>query len=107
MSKKKMIVGLIISNALIIVAFILSSIYIWNFINNTTSQWSYSNDGVTIPIINLNALQVTGGTVGWTNDGTQIPRPLPTIIPNYPFMLFWIAVIGNIIFAVLIQKSKK
>lgn len=107
MSKRQMIVFIAIFNVLMIVAFIFSNICIWDFINNLTSQASHDSSGTTIPIININALQVTGGTVGWTSEGIQIPRPLPTIIPNYPFFIFWVAMIGNLVFAVLIMKSKK
>ena len=98
---------MILFNVLMIVAFIFSNICIWGFINNLTSQASHESSGTTIPIININALQVIGGTIGWTSEGIQIPRPLPTIIPNYPFFIFWVATIGNIVFAVLIMKSKK
>lgn len=104
MSKKKMIVALVVFNALMIVAFILSNIYVWDFINNMTSQWSYGN-GVAIPIINIDAFQVTGETIGWTSDGIQVPRPLPAVIPNYPFFIFWVAMLGNLVLAALILRN--
>ncbi len=108
MSKKKLIGLAIIFNIIMLVAFIFSSIYIWNFINKITDLGYYGSNGVTIPTIWITALQITGGTIGWTSDGTRVPRPLPTVIPNYPFMLFWITLIGNLILiAFLIQKSKK
>ncbi len=104
MSKSKLFVCLVVFNALVIVAFILSSIYIWDFIDNLTSQAYHGSSGTTIPIINVDWLQVTGGTVGWTSDGTQIPRPLPTVIPNYPFFIFWAALIGNLVLIALILR---
>jgi len=103
----KTLAFMILFNVLIGIAFVFSNIYIWGFVNNISSQGSHDGNGTTIPIININALQVTGGTVGWTSEGIQIPRPLPTIIPNYPFFIFWVAMIGNLVFAVLIMKSKK
>ena len=103
----KILALMILFNVLMGIAFIFSNIYIWDFINNLTSKASHDSSGTTIPIININSLQVTGGAVGWTSEGIQIPRPLPTIIPNYPFFIFWVAMIGNLVFAVLIMKSKK
>ena len=50
----------VIFNVLMIVAFILSNIYIWDFINTLTSQTRYDSNGVVIPQIQINALQVTG-----------------------------------------------
>ena len=88
-------------NALMIVTFIFSSVYIWDFINNLTSQANHDSSGTTIPIINVDALQVTGGTVGWTSEGIQIPRPLPTEIPNYPFFIFWLTIVGNLVLIAL------
>jgi len=105
MSKRKLIVVLAVFNALMCVAFVFSSIYIWDFVNSLTSERSHDNSGTTTPIINMDVFQVTGGTVGWTSDGIQIPRPLPTIIPNYPFYIFWIAIVGNaVLFAVVLRK---
>ncbi len=105
MSRDKLILLLVVFNVLMAVFFIFSSIYIWDFINNTTSQWSYGTDGVTIPTINIDAFQVTGGTIGWTSDGIQVPRPLPAVIPNYPFFIFWIAIVGNFAaIALLLRK---
>ena len=106
MSKRQMIVCVAIFNVLMIVAFIFSNLYIWDFINNLTSQWRHDSSGTTIPIIHINGLQVTGGTVGWTSEGIQIPRPLPTVIPNYPFILFWIAMVGNLIFIASVLRKQ-
>ena len=106
MSRRKMIVCVAVFNALMIVAFIFSSVYIWDFINNLTSQANHDSSGTTIPIINVDALQVTGGTVGWTSEGIQIPRPLPTVIPNYPFFIFWLTIVGNLVLIALGLRKK-
>ena len=103
--KKNNCLCIAIFNVLIIVAFIFSNIYIWDFINNLTSQWSHDSSGTAIPIININGLQVTGGTIGWTSEGIQIPRPLPTVIPNYPFIVFWVAMMGNLVLITLILRN--
>ncbi len=106
MFRRKLVVSTAVFNALMIVAFIYSNSYIWGFINNMTSQWSYGN-GVTIPIITIDAFQVTGGTIGWTSDGIQVPRPLPAVIPNYPFFIFWTAIVGNLAAMALILRKNR
>ncbi len=106
MSKKKLIGLATIFNVIMIVAFVFSNIYIWNFINKISSQKHYGSDGVTIPVIGIDALQITGSTIGWTSDGTQEPRPLPTVIPNYPFYIFWIVIVGNLALIVLILRKQ-
>ncbi len=103
----KILALMILFNVVMIVAFILSSVYTWDFINNMTSQWSYGSDGVAIPIINIDAFQVTGGTIGWTSEGIQIPRPLPAVIPNYPFFIFWIAIVGNLVLTAFILRKQQ
>ena len=51
MSKRKLIVVLAVFNALMCVAFVFSSIYIWDFVNSLTSERSHDNSGTTTPII--------------------------------------------------------
>lgn len=100
---------MILFNVVMIVAFIFANIYIWDFLNtqinlNSTHQPDGNTD---VPLIQINGLQVTVDHAGWTSDGTMIPMPLPAVVPNYPFILFWVAMIGNILFAVLIYRSKQ
>lgn len=30
-----------------------------------------------------------------------------TLVPNYPFILFWVAIVGNFVFVVLAIRQKK
>ncbi len=86
-------------------AFIFANISIWNFINTLSSQASYG-DGVVIPIIQVNALQVTGYIDAWTKEGLAIPTMAPGVIPNYPFIIFWVAVVGNLVLMAFILRRK-
>jgi hypothetical protein len=106
MPRREMIVCVAVFNLLMVLAFIFSNMHIWDFINNLASQASHGSGGTTIPIIEINGLQVTGGTVGWTSDGIQIPRPLPAVISNYPFYIFWVVIVGNLVLMALILRKQ-
>jgi hypothetical protein len=104
----KILVLMILFNALMIVAFAFSNICIWDFLNTQVNlKSSHQPNGNTIvPIIQINGLQVIVDHVGWTSDGVIMPMPLPASVPNYPFILFWAAITGNMLFAVWILRSK-
>ena len=80
-----------------IVAFTFSNIYIWNFLNTQVNVGGYANGNFIAPRIQINGLQVTVGTDGWTSTGIAIPTPLPISVPNYPFYVFWVATVGNLV----------
>jgi hypothetical protein len=105
----KILALMIIFNVLMIVAFIFSNIYIWGFLNTQINlNSSHQPNGNTIvPSIQINGLQVIVSHAGWTSDGIMIPMKPPALVPNYPFILFWVAMIGNILFAVFILRSKE
>ena len=109
MSKRQMIVFLSIFNVLMIVAFIFSNIYIWDYLNTQINlQSSHQPNGATIlPSIQINGLQVTVSHAGWTSDGMLIPMPAPISVPNYPFFIFWVAIVGNLILMALILRKRK
>ncbi len=96
-------------NVVMLVAFIFANIYIWDFLNTQINLNSSHepNGNTVVPIIQINGLQVTVDHVGWTSDGIMIPMPLPAAVPNYPFILFWVATIGNILFAVAILRRRR
>ncbi len=110
MSKKKLIVLVAIFNVIMIVAFIFSNLYVWDFFNTKiTLQGGRQDNGIyVIPFIQIDGFQITIGHSAWASDGVIVPTALPITILNYPFIIFWIAIIGNLILiAFLIQKSKK
>ncbi len=100
---------MIVFNVVMLVAFIFANIYIWDFLNtqinlNSTHE---PNGNTVVPIIQIDGLQVSVDHIGWTSDGILIPMPLPAVVPNYPFILFLVATIGNILFAVAILRRRR
>ncbi len=91
----KWFIVMILFNVLLTVFFVSSNYEIWNTINplhETSPIWG-PRSIFFVPRVLVN--------------GIFIPEQRVVVLPNYPFMLFWVAMIGNIIFAFLIQKSKK
>ena len=52
------------------------------------------------PYIIISGFEVSVGHSIHSN-GVFNPGPLPTVVPNYPYMLFWVCIIGNFIIIVL------
>jgi len=105
--KKQTIGYIVVFNVLIIVAYVFSSIYLWDFLSTQINQQGgrQENGIYIIPFIQITGLQLTVGHDAWTSDGIVVPTALPISVPNYLFMVFWIAIIGNLIFmAVLLRK---
>jgi hypothetical protein len=110
MSKKQVIAYVAIFNALMIVAFIFSNIYIWDFLTtqiNGNFGYTLTNGIVTYtePHIRINGFQVSVGIVGARSDGGNIPTPVPLSVPNYPFYVFWVAIVGNLVLMFLILRN--
>ncbi len=107
MPRKRITVFAAIFNALMIVAFIFSNIYVWDYLNTEINLKSghqpYGN--TILPQIQINGFQITVSHAGWT-DGEMLPMPLPISVPNYPFIVFWIALIGNLILIALILRKQ-
>jgi hypothetical protein len=96
-----------IFNALMIVAFIFSNLYLWDFFNTQINlQGGRQANGIyMIPSIQANGFQVTIGHDAWASDGVTVPTALPISVPNYPFIVFWIATLGNLAIAALILRK--
>ena len=53
-------------------------------------------------------IQVTIGHNAWTSDGIAVPTALPISVPNYPFIVFWVTIAGNLgLIALLLRKLQK
>lgn len=104
---KRIIAYVAIFNVLMIAAFIFSNIYMWDFLNtNINKQGGRQENGIyVIPFIQETGLQVTIGHDAWTNDGIAVPTALPISVPNYPFIVFWVAIVGNLVLIVLILRN--
>ena len=90
-----MLIALVILfNILVSLGFISSNIYMWNYLKteiNDITPAAY--------IEKIDAFQVSISHP-YINDTVNL-GPLPTVIPNYPFILFWISTIGNLILITL------
>jgi hypothetical protein len=89
------IVMMVLFNVMLGVLFVSSNYYIWNTIDQlpyTSPHWNPLHVSY-VPRIYVNGMFVYAQTV--------------ITIPNFPFWLFWVAMIANILFAVLLQRSKQ
>ena len=88
----KKLLPIAIFNILVSLVFIGSNLYLWNFLNG---KISYNNWG---PLqMGIVPKTIVSGEV--TTIGLYSP------IPNYPFILFWVAIIGNFVLAFLAIRS--
>jgi hypothetical protein len=109
MSKRRGLVALIILfNAIIVTGFILSNIYMWNFLKTEINEKaSYNGQGLyAISCIEGIGFQVSISHPVYANGTIVNLGPLPTVIPNYPFILFWVSIIGNLVFIALVLRNK-
>ena len=111
MSRRRVLTTLIVFfNVLFGLSFIFSNIYMWNFlkteINDKTAYIEDTGFQVTAYIEDI-GFQVSISHPVYVNGTIVNLGPLPTVIPNYPFILFWISPIGNLFFILLILRSKE
>src|SRR5512138_808173 len=91
----KWFILMILFNVLLGIFFVFSNYSIWNNINPlryTSPNW--------------NPLHVSY-VPRFVENGEFVYVQTVVVLSNYPFWLFWVAMIGNIIFAFLIQAPLK
>jgi len=98
------IVLALIFNVVMGVVFVLANNSLWDFIKAEIDHAPPPIDeGLhqVVPYIHISGFEVgishhiyINGTIG--NLG-----PLPTVVPNYPYMLFWVCMAGNFVILVL------
>ncbi len=108
MSKRRIMVCVTVLNVVMVVAFVLSNIYVWDYLNTEINLNSshQSNTNTIVPQIQIDGFQITVSHAGWANDGTMIPMAAPISILNFPFSIFWITIIGNLILIALILRKQ-
>ena len=92
----------LIFNVTVSVSFVLVNDSMWDFI---TSEIGYdpsrvAEDSHVEPYIIISGFEVSVGHSIYS-DGVINLGPLPTVVPNYPYMLFWVCMIGNFVIIVL------
>ena len=85
----KFIVLLALFDILVSVLFVASNLYFWQYLNGVTSynEW----DPLQVSIVPQNGI---GGPAGTFSS-----------LPNFPFILFWVALIGNFVLFVFLARS--
>jgi hypothetical protein len=90
------------------VTFVLSSIYVGSFISTQINEiQGFNGEGlVTIPFVEAYGFSVSISHIIYYENGTVANLgPTPTTIPNYPFTIFWITVIVNLVLFWLVYKK--
>ena len=88
----------LIFNVVMGVIFVLANDSMWDFI---ITEIGYDpsriaeNSNHIVPYIIISCFEVSVGHSIYFN-GTMHGGPLPEVIPNYPYMLFWVSMIGNL-----------
>jgi hypothetical protein len=113
MFKKKVVAYVAIFNVLVIALYVFSTVYMWDSLKtmvDTGAGGSYEN-GFVVPFVEESGLQVTISHVFYGINGNQTVvnlGPLPTPVPNYPFYVFWVAIVGNLVLmALVLRKGSK
>ena len=112
MSKKKVVAYVAIFNVLVIALYVFSTVYMWDSLKtivDTGAGGSYEH-GFVVPFVEETGLQVTISHVFYGISGNQTIvnlGPLPTPVPNYPFIVFWISIVGNLVLMALILRKQK
>ena len=90
----KKLAPVLLFNAIIGLIFVLSNNYVWSILNGKLSwnEWSPFQIAIAPQIV---------------YDGQTSPAGLFVPFPNYPFILFWVAMIGNLCFFILTLRSKE
>jgi len=100
---------IVLFNVLIVLGFVFSNFYIWNFFNTQIDQGITYNGqgGYSIPYIEDFGLQVSVSHPFYENGTIVNLGSTPTAVPNYPFILFWVAIVGNLLFILILLRNKK
>ena len=88
----------LIFNVVMGAGFVLANDSMWDFI---ISEIDYdpsqmAEDSHVVPYIIISGFEVSVGDEIYSNGAFNL-GPLPTVIPNYPYILFWVSMIGNLV----------
>jgi hypothetical protein len=100
----------VIFNVVLSVGFVLASNYLFDYLNTEIGDVGYTDQGLyTIPYIHFSGFQVSISHDIYKNGQVVNLGTLPTVIPNYPYILFWVSILGNLGFiavALFFYKTK-
>ena len=111
MSKWQVFIAVaVIFNVLVGLGFVLASNYLLDYLNTEINDVGYTDQGFyVIPHTRFSGFQVEISSSIYENGQVVNLGPLPTVIPNYPHILFWASLVGNLVFiavALVLHKTK-
>jgi uncharacterized membrane protein len=93
----------VIFNVLVGLGFVLASNYLFDYLNTEINDVGYTDQGLyVIPHTRFSGFQVEISSGIYENGQVVSIGPLPTVITNYPYILFWSSIVGNFILIALV-----
>ena len=108
MPNRRVFIGLIVFiNLLLITSFVVSNVYIENFVKTEINQGQNYNGqgGYVIPYVEDFGFQISVSHPFYENGTIANLGTLPTTIPNYPFYVFCISIFVNLLLIALVLRS--
>jgi hypothetical protein len=100
----------VIFNVVLSVGFVVASNYLFDYLNTEIGDVGYTDQGLyVVPYVHFSGFQVDISHDIYQNGQVVNLGTLPTVILNYPYILFWVAIIGNLVFvavAFFLHKTK-
>ena len=93
---------LIMFDVVLSLVFVFSSVNLWGTVNDSVQ--SFTLNYVAITQVSVNPLQIIISHMYLSNGNLNLGT-LPIVIPNFPFILFWVALAGNLYFVVRLLKT--
>jgi uncharacterized membrane protein len=101
----------VIFNVLVGLGFVLASNYLFDYLNTEINYVGYTEQGLyVIPHTRFSGFQVEISSSIYEDGQVVNLGPLPRVIPNYPYILFWVSIIGNLVLIALVlvlHKTKR
>ena len=108
--RKEIVACVAVFNVVMIVAFLFSNIYMWDYLKAEINEkgGNKGHGDFVISYIQEMGLQVSIGHEFWFENGTLIHLgTVPAAIPNYPFILLWAYMAGNLVLIAIILRKRE
>ena len=92
----------LIFNVVMGVGYVVASGNLYDYLETEMNDVGYTEHGLyVISHIRITGFQVEISHAYYENGQVVNLSPLPTVVPNYPYLLFWVSMIGNLVFVAL------
>jgi hypothetical protein len=95
---------LIAFDVMVAVLYVASSLWFYNIIN--TEQSHFSSTGTSIVQFGITPFTFSVSRMYFGAGGATNLGPIPAILLNVPFLLFWVLLIGNMLFFAWAMRKK-